>query len=31
VIAEVEKDEFKRWLIHNIRRQPSGAPKKYLL
>lgn len=31
VIDEVEQDGFKRWLIHNFRRQPSGAPKKYLL
>ncbi len=30
-IAEVESDGFKRWLIHNVRRQPSGAPKKVLL
>ncbi|HEY8172486.1 MAG TPA: hypothetical protein VIH21_05315 [Dehalococcoidia bacterium] len=30
-IEEVEQDGFKRWLIHNFRRQPSGAPKKYLL
>jgi hypothetical protein len=30
-IEEVESDGFKRWLIHNFRRQPSGAPKKYLL
>jgi hypothetical protein len=30
-IEEVEDDGFKRWLIHNFRRQPSGAPKKYLL
>ncbi len=30
-ITEVESDGFKRWLIHNFRRQPSGAPKKYLL
>ncbi len=31
VIDEVEQDGFKRWLVHNFRRQPSGAPKKYLL
>jgi hypothetical protein len=30
-IEEVEEDGFKRWLVHNFRRQPSGAPKKYLL
>ena len=30
-IEEVEQDGFKRWLIHNFRRQPSGAPKKMLL
>jgi hypothetical protein len=30
-IEEVEQDNFKRWLIHNFRRQPSGAPKKTLL
>jgi hypothetical protein len=30
-IEEVERDGFKRWLVHNFRRQPSGAPKKYLL
>ncbi len=30
-IEEVESDSIKRWLIHNFRRQPSGAPKKYLL
>jgi hypothetical protein len=28
---EVEQDGFKRWLVHNFRRQPSAAPKKYLL
>lgn len=28
---EIEEDGFKRWLIHNFRRQPSGAPKKMLL
>jgi hypothetical protein len=31
VIEEVEQDGFKRWLVNNFRRQPSGAPKKYLL
>jgi len=30
-IDEIERDGFKRWLVHNFRRQPSGAPKKYLL
>jgi hypothetical protein len=30
-IEEVEQDGFKRWLVHNFRRQPGGAPKKYLL
>jgi hypothetical protein len=30
-IEEVEEDNFKRWLVHNFRRQPSGAPKKILL
>ncbi|MHB8514922.1 MAG: hypothetical protein ACYDCT_05970 [Dehalococcoidia bacterium] len=30
-ITEVESDGFKRWLVHNFRRQPSGAPKKVLL
>lgn len=30
-IAEVEVDGFKRWLLSNFRRQPSGAPKKMLL
>jgi hypothetical protein len=30
-IEEIEQDNFKRWLIHNFRRQPSGAPKKMLL
>jgi hypothetical protein len=30
-IEEVEQDGFKRWLVRNFRRQPSGAPKKYLL
>ena len=30
-IYEVESDNFKRWLISNFRRQPSGAPKKMLL
>lgn len=30
-IEEVEDGGFKRWLFVNFRRQPSGAPKKYLL
>lgn len=30
-LEEVDVDGFKRWLVHNVRRQPSGAPKKYLL
>ena len=30
-VEEVEQDGFKRWLVHNFRRQPSGAPKKMLL
>jgi hypothetical protein len=30
-IQEIEQDGFKRWLIHNWRRQPSGAPKRVLL
>ena len=30
-IEEVESDGFRRWLVHNVRRQPSGAPKKILL
>jgi hypothetical protein len=30
-IDEVEDGNFKRWLIHNFRRQPSGAPRKLLL
>jgi hypothetical protein len=31
-LEEVETaDGFKRWLVHNFRRQPSGAPRKYLL
>jgi len=30
-IEEVDADGFKRWLVHNFRRQPSGAPKKILL
>ncbi|HYM15163.1 MAG TPA: hypothetical protein VEZ14_06355 [Dehalococcoidia bacterium] len=30
-IDEAEDGGFKRWLVHNLRRQPSGAPKRYLL
>ncbi|MEX2245868.1 MAG: hypothetical protein WEC75_04195 [Dehalococcoidia bacterium] len=30
-IEEVESEGFRRWLVHNFRRQPSGAPKKILL
>lgn len=30
-VEEVESGGSKRWLIHNFRRQPSGAPKKILL
>jgi hypothetical protein len=30
-VEEVESEGFKRWLVHNFRRQSSGAPKKYLL
>jgi hypothetical protein len=30
-LEEIDDDGFKRWLIHNFRRQPSGAPKKVLL
>lgn len=30
-IEEVEEGNMKRWLVHNFRRQPSGAPKKWLL
>ncbi len=30
-IEEVEDGNFKRWLVQNFRRQPSGAPKKMLL
>ena len=30
-LEEVESEGFKRWLVHNFRRQPSAAPKKYLL
>jgi hypothetical protein len=30
-LEEVDADGFKRWLVHNFRRQPSGAPKRVLL
>lgn len=30
-LEEVEDGNLKRWLVHNFRRQPSGAPKKWLL
>ena len=30
-IEEIEEGNFKRWLVHNVRRQPSGAPKKMML
>jgi hypothetical protein len=30
-VEEVESGVYKRWLVHNFRRQPSGAPKKMLL
>lgn len=30
-IEEVEVDGMKRWLVHNFRRQPSGAPRKVLV
>jgi hypothetical protein len=30
-IAEVEEDNFRRYLVHNFRRAPSGAPKRILL
>lgn len=30
-LEEVEEENTKRWLVHNFRRQPSGAPKKWLL
>ena len=30
-LEEVDVDGFKRWLVHNFRRQPSGAPRKVLL
>jgi hypothetical protein len=30
-LEEVEADGFKRWLVHNFRRQPSGAPRKILV
>jgi len=30
-IEEVEDGNFRRWLVHAFRRQPSGAPRKMLL
>jgi hypothetical protein len=30
-IEEIEVENYKRYLVHNFRRQPSGAPKKVLL
>jgi len=30
-MEEIDAGGYKRWLIHNWRRQPSGAPKKILL
>jgi len=30
-LEEIDDDGFKRWLVHNFRRQPSAAPKKILL
>ena len=30
-VEEIEDGNVKRWLVHNFRRQPSGAPKKWLL
>jgi len=30
-LEEIEDENMKRWLVHNFRRQPSGAPKKWLL
>jgi hypothetical protein len=30
-IEEIDIDNYKRYLVHNFRRQPSGAPKKILL
>ena len=30
-IEEIDAGGYKRWLMHNWRRQPSGAPKKMLL
>jgi hypothetical protein len=30
-IEEIDAGGYKRWLVHNWRRQPSGAPKKVLL
>ena len=30
-IEEIDVESYKRYLVHNFRRQPSGAPKKVLL
>jgi len=30
-IEEIEEGQYRRYLVHNFRRAPSGAPKKYLL
>ena len=30
-MEEIDAGGYKRWLVHNWRRQPSGAPKKVLL
>lgn len=30
-IEEIEEENYKRYLVHNFRRAPSGAPKKILL
>jgi hypothetical protein len=30
-LEEVDADGFKRWLVHNFRRQPSGAPRRMLV
>jgi len=28
---EMDEENVKRWLVLNFRRQPSGAPKKWVL
>ena len=30
-IEEIEEGQYRRYLVHNFHRAPSGAPKKYLL